>query len=167
VVTSLSAEEIDARTLYEDVYCARGEMENRIKEQMELFADRTSTATMRANQLRLWFSTLAYVLMNEVRRVGLAGTKMAQAQWLHDPHAAVEDRRSGENQRASGPGLAQFLVSAHRTCLPRPYATSALRIRCAAEKFEPEKITGPTPRRGRGLSATRKTRRNRPPKRQI
>ena len=59
---------------------ARGEMENRIKEQMELFADRTSTATMRANQLRLWFSTLAYVLMNEVRRVGLAGTKMAQAQ---------------------------------------------------------------------------------------
>jgi len=80
VVTSLSAEEIDARTLYEDVYCARGEMENRIKEQMELFADRTSTATMRANQLRLWFSALAYVLMNEVRRVGLVGTKMDQAQ---------------------------------------------------------------------------------------
>jgi hypothetical protein len=80
VVTSLSAEAIDARTLYEDEYCARGEMENRIKEQMELFADRTSTATMRANQLRLWFSALAYVLMNEVRRVGLAGTKMAQAQ---------------------------------------------------------------------------------------
>lgn len=80
VVTSLAAEKIDARTLYEGEYCARGEMENRIKEQMQLFSDRTSTATMRANQLRLWFSTLAYVLVNEVRRVGLAGTKMARAQ---------------------------------------------------------------------------------------
>jgi hypothetical protein len=80
VVTSLSPEEIGARTLYEDKYCERGEMENRIKEQFELFADRTSTATMRANQLRLWLSALTYVLMNEVRRVGLAGTKMAQAQ---------------------------------------------------------------------------------------
>lgn len=80
VVTSLSADKIDARTLYEDKYCARGEMENRIKEQMEMFSERTSTATMRANQLRLWFSTLAYTLVNEVRRVGLAGTKMAKAQ---------------------------------------------------------------------------------------
>ena len=60
VVTSLSAEEYDARTLYEDVYCARGEMENRIKEQqLCLFADRTSCATMRANQLRLWLSSVA------------------------------------------------------------------------------------------------------------
>lgn len=80
VVTSLSAGDVGARALYEDVYCARGEMENRIKEQMELFSDRTSTATMRANQLRLWFSTLAYTLVNEVRRVGLRGTKMARAQ---------------------------------------------------------------------------------------
>jgi len=80
VVTSLAADLIDERALYEDLYCARGDMENRIKEQMELFADRTSTATMRANQLRLWFSTLAYVLVNEVRRVGLFGTKMARAQ---------------------------------------------------------------------------------------
>ena len=81
VVTSLEPERIDARALYEDLYCARGDMENRIKEnQLDLFADRTSTATVRANQLRLWFSSLAYVLLNEVRRVGLAGTTMQRAQ---------------------------------------------------------------------------------------
>lgn len=75
VVTSLSVEQADARRLYEDIYCARGEMENRIKEQqLCLFADRTSTATMRANQLRLFFSSLAYVLVAAVRRLGLAQT---------------------------------------------------------------------------------------------
>ena len=63
VVTSLKAARADARTLYEQIYCARGEMENRIKEcQLDLFADRTSAATMRANQLRLWFASMAYVL---------------------------------------------------------------------------------------------------------
>jgi hypothetical protein len=68
------------RFLYEDVYCQRGEMENRLKEcQADLFADRTPTPTMRANQLRLWLSSLAYVLMCAVRRIGLAGTKMAVA----------------------------------------------------------------------------------------
>ena len=81
VVTSLPAGEIDARALYEDHYCARGEMENRIKEQqLYLFADRTSAATMRANQLRLWFSSMAYVLMQALRRLGLQGTSMAKAQ---------------------------------------------------------------------------------------
>ena len=81
VVTSLEPERLGARSLYEGLYCARGDMENRIKEsQLDLFADRTSTATMRANQLRLWFSSLAYVLLNEVRRVGLRGTKMQRAQ---------------------------------------------------------------------------------------
>ncbi|MBI3449630.1 MAG: IS1380 family transposase [Acidobacteria bacterium] len=81
VVTSLSASDVDARALYEDEYCARGEMENRIKEQqLYLFADRTSAATMRANQTRLWFSSVAYVLMQALRRVGLAGTTMARAQ---------------------------------------------------------------------------------------
>jgi hypothetical protein len=81
VVTSLGKEEYDARTLYEKEYCARGEMENRIKEQqLDLFADRTSTATMRANQLRLWFSAIAYVLMSELRRIGLNGTEMEHAQ---------------------------------------------------------------------------------------
>jgi hypothetical protein len=80
IVTSLSAEQFDARTLYEDVYCARGEMENRIKEQqMCLFADRTSCATMRANQLRLWLSSVAYTLLTALRQFGLQGTEMATA----------------------------------------------------------------------------------------
>ena len=81
VTTSLSKDKYDARVLYEDKYCARGDMENRIKEQqLMLFADRTSSATMRANQLRLYFSSVAYVLMQALRRLGLAGTKMAKAQ---------------------------------------------------------------------------------------
>src|SRR3954452_4873171 len=71
IVTSLPAAEIDARRLYERIYCARGEMENRIKEcQLDLFADRTSAATMRANQLRLWFASFAYVLLCALRRIG-------------------------------------------------------------------------------------------------
>jgi len=81
VVTSKPADEIGARALYEDVYCARGEMENRIKEQqLMLFADRTSTHWMRSNQIRLWFSSVAYVLVNALRRVALMGTEMARAQ---------------------------------------------------------------------------------------
>jgi hypothetical protein len=80
VVTSLTAARAEARALYEDLYCARGEMENRIKEcQLDLFADRTSAATMRANQLRLWFASMAYVLMEALRRIGLAATKLANA----------------------------------------------------------------------------------------
>jgi hypothetical protein len=78
VVTSLKG---NLRTLYEEVYCARGEMENRIKEQqLSLFADRTSAATMRANQIRLWFSSVAYLLMQAVRRLALKGTQMEKAQ---------------------------------------------------------------------------------------
>ena len=80
VVTSLKPGEIGARALYEEVYCARGEMENRIKEcQGDLFADRTSAATMRANQLRLWFASMAYVLLCALRRIGLPHTQFAQA----------------------------------------------------------------------------------------
>jgi hypothetical protein len=80
VVTSLPARMVDARRLYEDIYCARGEMENRIKEcQLDLFADRTSAATMRANQLRLWFASFAYVLLCALRRIGLAHTQLANA----------------------------------------------------------------------------------------
>ena len=80
IVTSLKQSEIDGRGLYERVYCARGEMENRIKEQqLDLFADRTSAATMRANQLRLWFSSLAYVLIEALRRIGLSHTQFANA----------------------------------------------------------------------------------------
>jgi len=81
VVTSRPIAAQDARTLYEDVYCARGDMENRIKEQqLGLFADRTSTGTMRANQLRLTFSAVAYTLLAALRRLGLAGTPLAHAQ---------------------------------------------------------------------------------------
>lgn len=80
VVTSLKPREIAAQHLYEAIYCARGEMENRIKEcQLDLFADRTSAATMRANQLRLWFASAAYVLMCALRRIGLAHTQFAAA----------------------------------------------------------------------------------------
>jgi hypothetical protein len=79
-VTSLPASAFDARTLYEDVYCARGEVENRIKEhQLDLFADRTSAATMRANQLRLWFDSFAYMLLKALRRIGPRHTQFATA----------------------------------------------------------------------------------------
>jgi hypothetical protein len=80
IVTSLRRRAIDAQSLYEQVYCARGEMENRIKEcQLDLFSDRTSTATMAANQLRLWFSSFAYVLLETLRRIGLPHTELAKA----------------------------------------------------------------------------------------
>ena len=80
VVSSLSKHEWPMRELYEQLYCARGEMENRIKEaQLDLFADRLSSETFRANQLRLWFSSAAYVLMHALRRIGLAGTILASA----------------------------------------------------------------------------------------
>jgi hypothetical protein len=80
VVTSLRSREAAAQHLYQVIYCARGEMENRIKEcQLDLFADRTSAATMRANQLRLWFAAMAYVLLCALRRIGLAHTQFAAA----------------------------------------------------------------------------------------
>src|ERR1700729_2056480 len=80
IVTSLKGGEANARHLYEKIYCARGDMENRIKEcQLDLFADRTSTATMQANQLRLWFASIAYVLLCALRRIGLAHTQFAEA----------------------------------------------------------------------------------------
>jgi hypothetical protein len=81
IVTSIAMDQIDAQTLYEQLYCARGDMENRIKEQqLWLFADRTSAGKMRANQIRLYFSSVAYMLMQALRRLGLKGTQMAAAQ---------------------------------------------------------------------------------------
>jgi hypothetical protein len=80
VVTSLSEEEWAAQALYEDLYCARGEMENRIKEQFSLFADRVSSESMRANQMRMYFSAMGYVLVCGLRRLGLKNTELAQAQ---------------------------------------------------------------------------------------
>ena len=80
VVTSLTPETWPARLLYERLYCARGAMENRIKEcQLDLFADRTSTRTMAANQLRLWFASMAYALLEALRRIALPATRLAQA----------------------------------------------------------------------------------------
>jgi hypothetical protein len=83
VVTSLTARDRAAKPLYEEDYCGRGEMENRIKEQqLHLFADRTSASTMRANQVRLFCSSIASVLLEGLRRLGLAGTELAEAQCL-------------------------------------------------------------------------------------
>jgi hypothetical protein len=80
VMTSLKRSDVGAQYLYEAIYCACGEMENRIKEcQLDLFADRTSAATMRANQLRLWFAAMVYVLLCALRRIGLAHTQFANA----------------------------------------------------------------------------------------
>ncbi|MDY7096437.1 MAG: IS1380 family transposase [Acidobacteriota bacterium] len=80
VVTSLPARRYAARRVYEQIYCARGDMENRIKEQqLDLFATRTSGRLMRVNQVRLWLSSVAYMLLNELRRLGLAGTRWAGA----------------------------------------------------------------------------------------
>jgi hypothetical protein len=80
IVTSLKRSEAGARYLYEDIYCARGDMENRIKEcQLDLYADRTSAATMRANQLRLWFASMAYILLCALRRIALGKTIFADA----------------------------------------------------------------------------------------
>jgi hypothetical protein len=80
VVTSMNAETWMSQPLYEQLYCARGDMENRIKEQLSLFADRISAETMRANQLRMYFSAIAYLLVEGLRRLALTGTEMAHAQ---------------------------------------------------------------------------------------
>jgi len=80
VVTSLASSQWAARALYEELYCARGDMENRIKEQFSLFAERVSTETMRGNQMRLYLSAVAYILVSGLRRLGLKTTELAQAQ---------------------------------------------------------------------------------------
>ncbi len=80
VVTSLANDQWPAKVLYEELYCARGDMENRIKEQFTLFADRVSAETMRANQLRLYLAAIACILMSGLRRLGLKATALAQAQ---------------------------------------------------------------------------------------
>jgi hypothetical protein len=79
-VASLTSEQWPAKALYEELYCARGDMENRIKEQFSLFADRVSAETMRANQLRLYLSAMAYILVSGLRRLGLQATALAEAQ---------------------------------------------------------------------------------------
>jgi len=80
LVTSLGKQAWSAQKLYEQLYCARGEMENRIKEQLSLFSDRLSTESLRSNQLRLYLSSLAYVLVEALRRLALAGTEWEEYQ---------------------------------------------------------------------------------------
>ena len=80
VVTSLTMEQWTAQKLYEDLYCSRGDMENRIKEQFSLFADRVSAETIWANQMRMYLSAIAYVLVSGLRRIGLKATELADAQ---------------------------------------------------------------------------------------
>ena len=79
-MSSLASEEWAAQPLYEDLYCGRGDMENRIKEQFSLFADRVRAESMRANQMRLYLSVMAYVLISGLRRLGLKATELAEAQ---------------------------------------------------------------------------------------
>jgi hypothetical protein len=117
VVTSLSAEQMPAQELYETVYCARGECpENRIKEQqLDLFADRTSTAKMWANQLRLYFSSIAYVLLQTLRRIGLAGTELEKAQCGTIRLKLLKIGAQIPSHGAQGLGVARRRVSPHRT----------------------------------------------------
>ena len=146
VVTRLGREKIDARGLYEDLYCARGEMENRIKEcQLDLFADRTSSATMQANQLRLWFSSMAYVLLSELRRIALRHTQFADAtcgtiRLKLLKIGALVRRSVRRNQVRHGLGLS--LADRVRTRLP----LSATRLPAIAEPDRPRPIQAPPPR---------------------
>ncbi|WP_407929066.1 transposase [Desulfomarina profundi] len=81
IVTSLPEAQYDAKVLYEQIYCARGDMENRIKEQqLVLFSARTSTSKMRSNQIRLYFSSIAYILLQTQRQLCLTGTEISKAQ---------------------------------------------------------------------------------------
>ena len=122
VVTSLSIDAWPARALYEDLYCARGECENRIKEaQLDLFADRLSAATFRANQLRLWLASAAYVLMHALRRIGLPHTALARA-CAHTIRlkllkigavVTVSVRRVKLAMSSSCPNQAEFIVAFH------------------------------------------------------
>lgn len=144
-------------TTVEKLYCARGDMENRIKEcQLEMFADRTSAATLRANQLRLHFASFAYVLMHGLRRLGLAGTRWANAQcgtirvrWLKGA-ARVED------QRAQGLGVVLLGVSVPRGVRRhRPSGSSPARVaRFAPARHPtgpPRRLPPPRPRRCSGI----------------
>ena len=101
-----AAEAWPPRGLYEQLYCARGEMENRIKEcQLDLFADRTSAATMRANQLRLWFASMAYVLLcGACAGSACRHTRLARGHLRHDPPQAAQDRRAGARLGPPGHG---------------------------------------------------------------
>ena len=135
IVTSLSKAETNGRFLYEKVYCARGEMENRIKEcQGDLFADRTSTATMRANQLRLWFASFAYVLICAVRRSRPCPHPVRRGDLRHDPAQASQARRPRPHQRAPHQVRPRLGLSLRRRMAPRR-SPPRLRRRRDADKI--------------------------------
>jgi hypothetical protein len=128
IVTTLTCRSPEnARRIYREVYCARGDMENRIKEQqLDLFADRTSTHTMRGNQLRLYMSSIAYVLMHALRRLGLEGTEMAQAQCgtirlrllKIGARVSVTARKIWVHMAEACPWAGVFLAAWRRLCVP-------------------------------------------------
>ena len=128
IVSSLTSEDVEAQELYEKIYCARGEMENRIKEcQLDLFADRTSAASLNANQLRLWLASLAYVLMTALRRLALQGTELAQAtaatirlKLLKLGALVTVSVRRVKIAIASACPLKDAFVDAHRRLCPAP-----------------------------------------------
>src|SRR3989442_1425217 len=124
VVTSLAPEQGPAQRLYEQLYCARGEMENRIKEQLSLFSDRLSTETLRANQLRLYFSSLAYVLVHALRRIGLRGTEWAEAQ-AETIRLKLLKIAARVRVTAAASGSATAAPTPGSTCSPRPGPHSA------------------------------------------
>ena len=140
VVTSLTAEQWAAQDLYEKFYCARGEMENRIKEQMCLFADRLSTDEMKGNQLRLYFSALAYTLIEALRRLGLKGTAWAEAQVDTIRLKLLKIGAIVRHQRAPRRAPAQLGLSLERSSTRTPSTP------CAADKARlPRKLELPPP----------------------
>ena len=159
IVTSLSKAETNGRFLYEKVYCARGDMENRIKEcQGDLFADRTSTATMRANQLRLWLASFAYVLICAIRRSRPRPHPVRRGDLRHDPAQAPQARRPRPHQRAPHQVRARLGLSLRRRMAPRR-RPPRLRRRRDADKIaaihptahrRPENPTDPRKRRHGG-----------------
>jgi Transposase DDE domain group 1 len=142
IITSLKSAEVKARFLYEEVYCARGDMENRIKEcQDDLFADRTSAASMRANQLRLWFASMAYVLLCALRRIRLAHTQFAQATLRDHSAEALEDRRAGPPLGAAGDGRDGIRLSLSTGIRPRAGPITKCRRLSAASSPVPQPST--------------------------
>ena len=129
IVTSLKPDQWQAQALYEDLYCARGDMENRIKEcQLDLYADRTSAATMRANQMRLWFASFAYVLLCALRRIGLVHTRLAAASCgtirlkllKIGAQVRVSVRRIKIAMASACPHAAEFAAAHERICAAAP-----------------------------------------------
>ena len=105
ILPGFSGEEWTVQALYEELYCARGDMENRIKEQFSLFADRVSAKTMRANQMRLYLSTAAYVSGDRLAPPGIDGDGVGASAGFHNPHEATNDRRADPGDGAQGLGF--------------------------------------------------------------